>query len=92
MPNSPSPAPCCGREIARWIIPTAILALVPKCPACVVAYVAMATGLGISLSTATSLRALLIALCMSTLYLLTWKRLRATWESHRRRRVASIWI
>ena len=65
-----------GGEIAGWVVPSAALALLPKCPACVAAYVALATGLGISLPAATHLRALLVALCLASLAFVIARRLR----------------
>jgi hypothetical protein len=65
-----------GGEAAGWIVPTATLTLMPKCPACVAAYVALATGIGISLPAATWLRAILIAVCVATLTFVAARRLR----------------
>jgi hypothetical protein len=66
-----------GGEIAGWIVPSAMLALLPKCPICVAAYVALATGIGISLPTATYLRAMLVVLCATSLVFITARRLRS---------------
>jgi hypothetical protein len=65
-----------GGDIAGWIVPGAMLALLPKCPACVVGYVALATGLGISLTTAAYLRLLLAMLCLALLVFVAGRRLR----------------
>ena len=81
-----SPRSCCGRgaEIAGWVVPGATLALLPKCPACLAAYVALATGLGVSFSAAAFIRTSLVVASVSVLALLAarravrWKRWRAT--------------
>jgi hypothetical protein len=67
-----------GGEIAGWIVPAATLALLPKCPACVAVYVALATGIGVSLPAATYLRAMLVVLCVASLVFVAARRLRGS--------------
>jgi hypothetical protein len=50
-----------------WIVPTAILALIPKCPACLAGYAVLGTSVGFSLSAFGQLRLALIVVCLVSL-------------------------
>lgn len=63
-------------EVAGWVVPSAVLVLLPKCPACVAAYVALATGIGISLPTATYLRVVMMVVCVAALVFIAVRRWR----------------
>ncbi len=65
-----------GIGVSRWLVPSAVLALMPKCPVCIAAYLAIGTGAGVSISTATHLRMMLLALCGSALFFLAAQRVR----------------
>jgi hypothetical protein len=66
------------REVSAWVLPSAGLVLMPKCPACLVAYVALWTGLGLSLTLASYLRWGLLFLCVTALLFLIVQRLDRT--------------
>jgi hypothetical protein len=57
-------------EALEWILPGAILAVLPKCPMCVAAYVALFSGIGVSVSSATYLRTGTIVVCVASLLFL----------------------
>jgi hypothetical protein len=67
--GGPHPASVTRRALAfsAKIVPVGILAVLPKCPACVAAYVALGTGIGLSLAAAAYIRFALIYLCVSIL-------------------------
>jgi hypothetical protein len=75
--RAPRPASRLRRrgEIVGWIIPSATLVLLPKCPACVAAYVALCSGVGISVASAANLRISMLMLCVVALLCLALKRL-----------------
>ena len=62
------------RGFLAWVLPSAILVSVPKCPVCLAAHVTLWTGLGLSLSTATYLRWMLLSLCVASLLFLIVER------------------
>jgi hypothetical protein len=64
-----------GGVFAAWLVPSATLVLLPKCPACVVAYVALFSGVGISVASASNLRTSLLLLCVAVLLYLGLKLL-----------------
>jgi hypothetical protein len=61
-----------GRYVTaiQWATPGLILALLPKCPLCVAAYIAIGTGIGISVSTAAYIRFGLLIFCAASLLFL----------------------
>lgn len=66
-----------------WILPAAVLALMPKCPVCVAAYAAAFTGIGLSLTAASYLRSGLIAVAVVGLVAMAAVRLIAVCRSRR---------
>lgn len=63
-PASPSPLKPRPTRIAGFLLSGASLFLIPKCPACLAAWLTLATGLSVSSTTAGNLRfALIIFIC-----------------------------
>jgi membrane-associated PAP2 superfamily phosphatase len=71
----PSRRSCIG--FAGWVVPGTILALMPKCPVCLAAYLAIGTGLALSVTVAAFLRMALIALSIAWLSYLGVRRIRS---------------
>jgi hypothetical protein len=65
-PVRPSRARRCA-NFGGWIVPSAMLALLPKCPACIAAYFAIGSGIGISMTTAIYVRMALVLLSVASL-------------------------
>jgi hypothetical protein len=79
---SPAPPPARSRArrgligFVQWMIPVTVLALVPKCPACVAAYVLLFTGVGLSLAVAAAMRWALIAVSIGMIAYLIFQVVR----------------
>jgi hypothetical protein len=54
-------------DVTCWIASASVLVLVPKCPACLAAYMALGTGIGVTFATASHLR--MAALTLGTVSL-----------------------
>ena len=70
-----------GRRTAFWTLwawPGLALALLPKCPACLAGYVALWTGIGLSMPAATGLQRALVLICGAGVLLALWHILRVT--------------
>ncbi len=65
-----------GRKFLAVLVPGLLWALIPKCPACLAAYIALATGLSVSVSVASQLRYGLIVVFLATASVLAWSLMR----------------
>ena len=59
----------------QWLFPAALLVLMPKCPLCLAAYIALFTGIGITLSTAQWIQLVLPVCCWMALAYLAIRHL-----------------
>jgi len=78
-------------EAVGFVTPGVAMALLPKCPACLAAWLALATGVGLSAEAAGILRTLLLILSVAPAILLAararsrvWRFLRGRFEISRR--------
>ena len=68
--NDAKPTPGLLRRAWRgvqWLTPAALLVLMPKCPMCVTAYVALFTGVSITVPAARSIQTLMLVFCLTSL-------------------------
>ena len=66
------------RHCAGCVLPAVMLALLPKCPACLAAWVALGTGVGLSIPAAGILRVLLVILGFTPLIWMAANAVRRT--------------
>jgi hypothetical protein len=73
-PRSPGVRRLLG--IIGWLLPSAGLVLMPKCPLCLAAWIGVATGIGLSVAEATHLRLGLFVVYAAALLFLMANRVR----------------
>jgi hypothetical protein len=61
-------------DFIKMVIPAVIFIIIPKCPVCLAGYIALGTGIGLSITTATYLRIGLIVVCILSLAYFVTKR------------------
>jgi hypothetical protein len=75
-----------ARLIAQLSVPGLVLALLPKCPLCLAAYITAGTGISLSTSGAGCLRTAVVCACVAALMFLTaqllWKVSHAQRQRH----------
>ena len=85
-PANPPPSNATAtRRVANfveWALPITTLALIPKCPACVAAYVLLFTGVGLSFPAAAAVRWALIVLSFAALGYLLVRAVRRALARH----------
>ena len=54
-------------DFVKMLMPAVVFTIIPKCPICLAGYVALSTGIGLSVTTATYVRIILIILCILSL-------------------------
>jgi len=74
----PSSAAQRGFTLAKFSMPALILALLPKCPVCFAAYIALGTGISLSVAAASLLRTSLVSLCTAALLGVLYSTFRKT--------------
>ena len=55
--------------LTRWSLPAVVLVLLPKCPACLAAYIAIGTGVSFSVATSSYLLVVLLGLAIAAIIL-----------------------
>ena len=80
----PNPPKRRARRVAafiEWALPITTLALVPKCPGCVAAYVLLFTGIGVSIPAAAAVRWTLIVVSVAGIAYLLFRGARRALSS-----------
>lgn len=66
-PNCPGTSKRRVTQVVGFLLSSVTLILVPKCPVCMAAYVALITGVSVSVAVASHLRLGLLMVCLSVL-------------------------